>query len=135
MSEECGADKYIKCSKCKCKYHNTDDSIKQYFGYNRLDERFKVCMKCRQYRMEHQDNTNERASKLVACDKCGEYVRYNYLAKHKTTNKCINFSRNNYKTDYVYCGLCGSIVTDNCMVKHQASDKCKKRTELKKQCC
>ena len=88
-----------------------------------------------QYREEHREHINERASKLVACDKCGEYVRYNGLAKHKTTNKCINFSSNNYKKDSVYCGLCGSIVSDNCMVKHQASDKCKKRTELKKQCC
>ena len=38
MTEQGENDKYIKCSRCKMKYHNNDDSIKQHFGYNRLDE-------------------------------------------------------------------------------------------------
>ena len=129
MTEQGNDNKYINCSRCKMKYHNTDDSIKQYFGYNRLDERYKICVKCRQYkldnrerilqrgrerakeyyeenheallakgkqyRMEHQDQINERASQLVVCDKCGVRVRYNGLAKHKTTNKCNNKSCEN----------------------------------------
>ncbi len=75
MTEQGDDNKYINCSRCRMNYHNTYDSIKEHFGYNRLGERFKICMKCRQHRMEHQDKINERASKLVACDKCGEYVR------------------------------------------------------------
>ena len=47
MTEQSGDDKYIKCSKCKCKYHNDDNHIKADFGYNRLNERFKTCVKCR----------------------------------------------------------------------------------------
>ena len=47
MAEQHGEDKYIKCSKCKCKYINDDNHIKNGFGYNRLNERFKTCTKCR----------------------------------------------------------------------------------------
>ena len=47
MTEQHGKDKYIKCSKCKCKYINDDEHIKADFGYNRLNERFKTCTKCR----------------------------------------------------------------------------------------
>ena len=47
MAEQSGEDKYIKCSKCKCKYINDDEHIKADFGYNRLNERYKTCVKCR----------------------------------------------------------------------------------------
>jgi hypothetical protein len=47
MAEHNGEDKYIKCSKCKCKYINDDKHIKNDFGFNRLNERFKTCTKCR----------------------------------------------------------------------------------------
>ena len=46
MSEECGDIKYIKCSKCKCKYINDDEHIKSDFGFNRLNKIFKTCVKC-----------------------------------------------------------------------------------------
>jgi hypothetical protein len=47
MSGECGDIKYIKCSKCKCKYINDDEHIKSDFGFNRLNKIFKTCVKCR----------------------------------------------------------------------------------------
>ncbi len=47
MAEECIEYKYIKCSKCKCKYINDDEHIKKDFGYNRMNERYKTCVKCR----------------------------------------------------------------------------------------
>ena len=34
-------DKYIKCSRCKCKYINDNEHIKHGFGYNRLEENIK----------------------------------------------------------------------------------------------
>ena len=43
MTEQQGNEKYIKCSRCKCKYTNDDEHIKSDFGYNRLEERFKTC--------------------------------------------------------------------------------------------
>ena len=48
MTEQDSKDKHIKCSRCKCKYHNNDDSIKTDFGYNRLGEQFKTCFVCRE---------------------------------------------------------------------------------------
>ena len=47
MTEQSGDDKYIKCSKCKCKYINNDEHIKTDFGYNRLNKQYKTCMKCK----------------------------------------------------------------------------------------
>ena len=48
MTDTSEDNKYIKCSKCRCKYINDDDHIKNDFGYNRLEERFKTCVKCRE---------------------------------------------------------------------------------------
>ena len=39
--------KYIICSRCNCKYINDDEHIKIDFGYTRLNERYKCCVKCR----------------------------------------------------------------------------------------
>ena len=47
MIEQSEVDKYVKCYKCTCKYINDDEHIKEDFGYNRLNERFKTCSKCR----------------------------------------------------------------------------------------
>ena len=41
MTEQDSTDKYIKCSRCKMKYHNKDDSIKEHVGYNRVGEQKK----------------------------------------------------------------------------------------------
>ena len=48
MADQQGSDKHIKCSSCKSKYINDDEHIKNDFGYNRLEERFKTCVKCRE---------------------------------------------------------------------------------------
>ena len=52
MTEEQGKEKYIKCCTCKCKYINDDEHIRNDFGYNRLNERYKSCLKCRKKRVE-----------------------------------------------------------------------------------
>ena len=46
MSEE-DKDKYIKCSCWKSNYINDDENTIKNFGYNKLNERFKTCVKCR----------------------------------------------------------------------------------------
>ena len=59
---------YIKCSKCRCKYINDEEHIKHDFGYNRLEERFKTCVKFRErgkeqrkmYREAHKEEIAER---------------------------------------------------------------------------
>ena len=68
MTEQSETDKYIKCSKCRCKYINDDEHIKTDFEYNRLNERFKTCAVCRArnrnndktYRDIHQAEITER---------------------------------------------------------------------------
>ena len=67
MAEQGEVDKYVKCSKCRCKYINDDDHIENDFGYNRLNERYKTCVTCREkhkqynhtYREHHQDEIKE----------------------------------------------------------------------------
>ena len=69
MTEQSENDKYIKWSRCIITYHNNDDGIKQHSGYNRLDERFKICMKCRQYELDNREiilqQGGERAKRLL----------------------------------------------------------------------
>ena len=63
MAEQ-GDDTYIKCSRCKCKYHNNDESISDNFGFNRLGETYKCCVKCRNCRAQYQrDNVEKLAQK------------------------------------------------------------------------
>ena len=59
MAEQSGSDKYIKCSRCKCKYINDDDNIKTDFGYNRLNVRFKTCVKCRTKTVKVKDDKEQ----------------------------------------------------------------------------
>ena len=47
MTEEGEANKYIKCSSCRCKYVNDEEQIDKHFGFNRLCQRYKTCVKCR----------------------------------------------------------------------------------------
>ena len=47
MSEIDKDENLISCSRCHVKYHNTSESISRNFGYKRLGDRYKLCMKCR----------------------------------------------------------------------------------------
>ena len=53
MEETARKDIYIKCSRCKCKYHDNEENIKTDFGYNRLGVRYKGCTKCREKGREY----------------------------------------------------------------------------------
>ena len=77
MTELNSKDQYIKCSRCKCKYINDDEHIKQDFGYNRLEERYKTCNKCRAGRKEKS-----------TCDKCRADITSYQMKRHQKTNIC-----------------------------------------------
>ena len=47
MTETNEDNSYIRCTNCKCKYINDDENIKKEFGFHRLNEQFKTCVKCR----------------------------------------------------------------------------------------
>ena len=73
MAEQ-GDDTYIKCSRCKCKYHNNDESIKDNFGFNRLGETYKCCVKCgdrwKQRRQELIRTADESNGTVKHCNRC-----------------------------------------------------------------
>ena len=90
MTEENRDDKYIKCARCKCKFLNGEDNITKDFGYNRLNERFKTCVKCRT-----KSNTYQQQPKMKEYakryneehkDHLKEY-RQTHLEKRKTYDK------------------------------------------------
>ena len=64
MTEQNGSDKHIKCSNCKCKFINDDEHIETDFGYNRLNERYKTCVRCRAkqraYAEANKESINEK---------------------------------------------------------------------------
>ena len=53
-------DQYIICSRCKCKYINDDKHIESDFGFNRLGERYKSCVKCRKQRKNQTENDKDK---------------------------------------------------------------------------
>ena len=111
MAEESKTDKYIICSKCKSKYINDEEHITKDFGYTRLEERYKTCVRCRarnkvncktqydnhidqekernnKYREEHLEERRNYDKVRIACEYCGTEVAQTNLARHKKTNKC-----------------------------------------------
>jgi len=66
---------YISCCCCRCKYIDDDNHIKNDFGYNRLNERYKTCVKCRKRKKEYRDNN---------FDKIQEYSKQ-YYSNNKET--------------------------------------------------
>ena len=53
-------DQYIICSRCKCKYINDDTHIESDFGFNRLGERYKSCVKCRKQHKKYNENNKDK---------------------------------------------------------------------------
>ena len=84
MAEQGEIDKYIKCSKCRCKYINDDENIKTDFGLNRLNERFKTCVKCR---TKHKQYCDKRLSEDVGqdfkrCARCHNVHSLSYYGEY-----------------------------------------------------
>ena len=103
MTEQSGEDKYIKCSKCKCKYINDDKHIKNDFGFNRLNERFKTCTKCRTKTSETvnlKTLPDELTNKIIMM----AIPAYSFMDELKTTR----FVRN--------CCDCESCTKNNIMI-------------------
>jgi hypothetical protein len=95
-------EQYIKCSNCKCKYHNKDENIEEDFGYSRLGERFKCCVKCREKRRKYNEKYRES-------DKYKEY--------YETKGRAYNFAK-------LTCATCGAIVCRNVKRRHEREKGC-----------
>ena len=108
MAEIDNDNKYIKCSRCNIKYHNDDAHIKNDFGYNRLNEQFKTCLKCRNSRKLHRtkphiieynkdyNKTYYDNQPLVECEHCCRTLNKLHMIAHHKTNDCkqISFWKN-----------------------------------------
>ena len=73
----------IKCSTCKKKFLNNKEQVEIHFGYNRLNERFKCCIRCRGYgkkRVEQEQNkANESNGELKYCTQCKTHPNDKYM--------------------------------------------------------
>ena len=83
MTEQSGDDKYIKCSKCKCKYINDDENIEKEYGYNRLKIKFKTCVKCRNKAIANGDNDHNRVRYHIPCEFCKYTISKYQMARHR----------------------------------------------------
>jgi hypothetical protein len=94
MTEANEDNKYIKCTNCKCKYINDDENIKKDFGFNRLNEKFKTCVKCRGSSQRSRENKlkEEVEENEQRCPRCYKSKPANDFVGHTLV----------YKT----CGAC-----------------------------
>ena len=122
MTEQSESDKYIKCSKCKCKYINDDEHIKSDFGYKRLGEVYKSCVKCRdkrnqpnikEYDKQYYENNKEKICEysrqykekqrnnqvVIECEYCGNKIKSVYMKIHQKTNECKQMTCWRHKVD------------------------------------
>ncbi len=112
MAEQGGqqqTDKYIKCSTCKCKYINDNAHILNDFGYNRLDERYKCCMKCREYKKTYNEINHETIYQN----------RQIYNKKNRDKINAYNFGK-------IECESCGHKVCRNAIRQHERDKGCNK---------
>ena len=82
MTEQDNDDTHIKCVTCKCKYHNNDESIKDNFGFKRLGDRYKCCVKCIA-RAKYYYNARDICDNYIyyePCEICNNKV-YKYAMK------------------------------------------------------
>ena len=83
MTEQLELDKYVKCSKCKCKYINDDENIEKDFGYNRLKIKYKTCVKCRNKAIANGNNDYNRARYHIPCEFCKYTISKYQMARHR----------------------------------------------------
>ena len=118
-------DKYIKCSRCKMKYNNTDEDIQTNFGFNRLNERLKTCVTCRGKAKKHRDNHPEQITQANQRyrDNHPEQVKETKQKYHDSNRETINVKKN----IQVECELCGASICKSVLRRHQQGTACKKQ--------
>ena len=105
MTDNNSNDKYIKCSRCRCKYINDDEHIDQDFGYSRLGERFKNCVKCRDTNKQHIKVYNSQ--RQARRDKT---LSQETDVNHQTCTHCLKIKQVSEFTEndkqFKYCTSC-----------------------------
>ena len=97
---------YLYCSGCSVKFINDDEHIKIDFGYNRLNDRFKSCVTCRERYAKHREGNREerRASAQIYYKNNKEYI-LECKKQYREENKDKIYQNNKEK---ITCETCGS---------------------------
>ena len=127
MTEEYKNDKYIICSKCRSKYINDEEHINKDFGYTRLEERYKTCVRCRArnkinsktYKEKHLEQIKVRYE--AQKEEAKEY-RKQYREKNADMLKEYERARDSIK---VNCPNCNCEVVKRKLNSHLQTQKCK----------
>ena len=122
MAEEGNEIKYLFCSRCNQKYHNNNENIDNDFGYNRLGERYKTCVKCRQYKLDNREKILQQNRE--------RYKDYYETNREEILQKSKNYREMNKEKIYekINCDTCGCLVCRHGMARHKRSEKCKKKS-------
>ena len=117
MAEQSEDNKYVKCSKCKCKYINNYEHIKSDFGYNRLGEQFKCCIKCRAINREYTRKWYEKNKDTISANQKQHYNEHR--------EQILEYKRN-YDKKTTICDVCEKQVNLNHLTRHQKSHLCRR---------
>ena len=125
MAEESKHDKYIICSKCKSKYINDEEHISNDFGYTRLEERYKTCVRCRvrnkvnckTYYDKHIEELKEY-SKTYREEHLEERKEYDKQYRENNIDRLREYDRARGKVKAV-CENCGKEFCKTYLSKHQ----------------
>ena len=127
MAEESKTDKYIICSKCKSKYINDEEHIKNDFGYTRLEERYKTCVKCRArgktFYINHRDEILDKNHNYYEQHK-DKFKEHNKQYRENNIDSLREHDRARSKTKIV-CPSCNKEVCKKYLAKHQETNNCK----------
>jgi hypothetical protein len=129
MTEENNKDRYIICSNCKCKYINDEEHISKDFGYTRLEERYKTCVKCRargkiegkKYYDKHKEELNEYCRKYRE-----EHKEYDKQYRERNADRLKEYDRvrDQIRNLKVKCPNCDIEVCGKYLSRHQKTKKC-----------
>ena len=127
MTEEDKNDKYIICSKCRSKYINDEEHINKDFGYTRLEERYKTCVRCRArskincktYSEKHPEKSKERYE--AHKEEAKEYYKQ-YREKNADRLKEYDRARNQIK---ICCPNCNCEIVKLKLKSNLQTQKCK----------
>ena len=134
MAEESKHDKYIICSKCKSKYIKDEEHISNDFGYTRLEDRYKTCVRCRvrgkvngkTYYNKHIEEIKEYSKKYRE-----EHLEESKQYRENNIDRLREYDRARSKVK-TGCEICGKEVGKQYLSKHQENANCQLVAIIKK---
>ena len=122
MTEEGKNDTYILCSDCRSKYINDEEHINTYFGYTRLEMRYKTCGKCRARQIIKNKTYHETHPEYYEMHK-EETKEYNKQYREKNADKVREYDRARDQIT-AYCLHCNSEIGARKLKRHLQTQKC-----------